>query len=690
MRVSVVVPTYKRPDSLRRCLDALARQLRAPDEVLIVARREDDASRAVAHEHRELVRLVSIDVPAGRPGFVMALNAGVAASTGEIVALTDDDAEPRPDWLSRIIATFDTSPQIGAVGGRDWVHIGDRPIDGEEEIVGLLRWWGSVTGNHHLGAGSPRDVSVLKGVNLSARGELIRQVGFDTRLLGIATEHHSELGLCLTLSRMGYRIVYDPAIAVDHRPQPRVEEKREYGEREVRNAAHNETLALLEHLPRRRQAIHLAWVIAVGTRGSPGFASSLRQLLSSGDARAALLRGNLAGRRQAIGTYLRSRPKAPARSLRSRPRAPARCARQRGDSGDSTPPRPRVLSIPHSPGAAERAEQLLGGVPGVELTAPPPGARGMALSAWSALSSRATVLYLVDVGKSTTVAAVLGRLTRKRVILDTGDACYALAASLGDRGFAGLALVGLGEQLALRSAHEIVVRGRAHAGYVPGRATHIPDLPPAGAGPVPAGELRRTLDLDGAFVIGVVGSLIFSPRLRISYGWDLIEALSHTAPEVLALIVGDGSGLEPLQTRARELGVIDRCRFVGRVPTDLVSQYVCATDIAISTQTNDLVGQVRTTGKLPLYLACARPVLASHVGEAARLLGPKGWTIPYSGVIDRLYPKRLAEAIERWRGDPGGAESRRAIARKLAESEFDVEVMRRRLALVIDGAPEPA
>ena len=64
-----------------------------------------------------------IDVPAGRPGFVAALNAGVAASRGEIVCLTDDDAEPHADWISRILETFGRS-RIGAVGGRDWVYHG--------------------------------------------------------------------------------------------------------------------------------------------------------------------------------------------------------------------------------------------------------------------------------------------------------------------------------------------------------------------------------------------------------------------------------------------------------------------------------------------------------------------------------------------------------------------------------------
>jgi glycosyltransferase involved in cell wall biosynthesis len=106
-------------------------------------------------------------------------------------------------------------------------------------------------------------------------------------------------------------------------------------------------------------------------------------------------------------------------------------------------------------------------------------------------------------------------------------------------------------------------------------------------------------------------------------------------------------------------------------------------DAAISTQTNDMVGRVRTTAKLPLYLACGCPVLASHVGEAARLLGPVGWTLPYEGDMDRNYPARLAEASERWRRDPAGAAGRRATALRIARESFDPETMRMRLWTVL-------
>jgi glycosyltransferase involved in cell wall biosynthesis len=306
--VSVIIPTYRRPESLARCLRALTAQSRRPDEILVVARREDEASQQVACEYGgTAIRLVMLDVPSGRPGVVTALNAGVHASLGEIVCLTDDDAEPHSDWISRIIVAFEDDDCVGAVGGRDWIYDVDRLEHGTDAIVGTVSRWGRVVGRHHRGAGPPRDVAVLKGVNLSVRGDLIREVGLDTRLRGKSTEHHWELSLCLRLLRMGFRIVYDPAIAVDHRPQPRVAEAREFGPRQVRDAAHNQTLALLEHLSRMGQIAHLLSTTAIGSREAPGLAQAGRLLLSTGNPQVRLLLGNFAGRGLAITSYLCSR-----------------------------------------------------------------------------------------------------------------------------------------------------------------------------------------------------------------------------------------------------------------------------------------------------------------------------------------------------------------------------------------------
>lgn len=617
-----------------------------------MVRDDDDLSAASLAGREGLIRVVPVTVAAGRPGFVAGLNAGLDASTGEVVCFTDDDAEPRPDWVARIVDGFDADPMIGAIGGRDWVYHGDALEEGAEPIVGVIGRWGRTTGNHHLGVGDARDVDVLKGVNMSARGDLARSIRFDTRLLGLVTEHHSELHFCLAIKRRGYRIVYDPALAVDHRPAPRAAEDRSFGAQQVLAAAHNETLALLEHLPPRRRVAHLIYSTAIGSRTRPGPVQSARLFAGSRNPRFDLLGANLAGRRRAIDAYRRGRP--------------------------------QVLAIADSGNAAARAEQLLVGVPARVIE--PINARASLAAVWDALRTKANCLYLVDVGKATAPAALVGRLRGKRVVVDTGDAAFALARSVGDRGFLGLVAVGIGEKVALRSADEIVVRGRLHAEYVPGRATHIPDLAPHGAGPVDSHVLRRELDLDDRYVVGLVGSLNLSKRLRISYGWDLIEALAATSSDVVALVVGNGSGRAVLEQRARQLKVNDRCRFVGRIPQAEVSAYVCAMNATLSTQTNDLVGRVRTTGKLPLYLACERPVLASHVGEAARLLGPHGWTLPFSGRFDRDYPARLAERIEAWRADPAGEDARRTVAGQIAATEFDPATMRARLGRLLNLA----
>ena len=312
-----------------------------------------------------------------------------------------------------------------------------------------------------------------------------------------------------------------------------------------------------------------------------------------------------------------------------------------------------------------------------------PGKAGAARAARSAATPGVRLLYLVDIGLSTTVATVVARLLRRNVVVDTGDAVGHLARSVGGRSRRSLLAAVWGEKLVLSCAAHVVVRGSEHLKLVPQPATLIRDLAPASARPVSPGRLREALQLSDAFVVGLVGSLNWSPRLGVTYGWDLLEALPFTAPNVAALIVGDGDGLAWLRARAADLGVLERCHFVGRVPFDDVHEWVSVMDAALSTQSNDVVGAVRTTGKLPLYLACGCPVLASRVGEARILLGDLGWTVPYSGVVDREYPRRLAHAISTWAADPSGQTHRRQSALALSAAHFSHRVARKRVGHIV-------
>src|SRR5438874_2649898 len=110
--LSVLVPTYRRPQDLRRCLEALKTQTRPADEVILVVRDNDEETRAFLErfDFQEL-RLRAVTV--GGAGQVAALDAGLQATSGEIIAITDDDAAPRPHWLARIEAHFAADWRVG-------------------------------------------------------------------------------------------------------------------------------------------------------------------------------------------------------------------------------------------------------------------------------------------------------------------------------------------------------------------------------------------------------------------------------------------------------------------------------------------------------------------------------------------------------------------------------------------------
>jgi len=262
---------------------ALQEQTKPVDQVIVVVRDTDaETWQFLAQFNAHNLPLHTVKVT--QPGVVAALNAGLAAVEGDIVSITDDDAAPHPDWLERIAVHFICDSCIGGLGGRDWVHHGSKLEDESRLIVGQLQWFGRVIGNHHLGVGQPREVDVLKGVNMSFRKEAIGQLRFDERMRGTGAQVHFEMAFTLTLKRAGWKIIYDPNVAVDHYPAQRFDEDQRNNFNEIAfiNLVHNETLVLLEHLPFIRRIVFLFWAIFVGTCDSLGLVQWLRFLPSQG------------------------------------------------------------------------------------------------------------------------------------------------------------------------------------------------------------------------------------------------------------------------------------------------------------------------------------------------------------------------------------------------------------------------
>ena len=303
--ISVIVPSWRRPAELDRCLRALAAQRVRPADVVVGARTGDDETFTVAETVRAGSGLNVIAVATDEPGVVAAMTAALSYCRGDIIALTDDDAEPRTDWTERLLATFENA-SVGGVGGRDW-----QPTErGDRSEVGRLQWCGRLIGNHHLGSGAARPVDVLKGVNLALRAPLLRAAGFDARLRGAGAQMFWEVALCLPIRRAGWTLIYDPANAVEHHIAARHDaDQRHRGVFAAGpqvDAVHNETLAILEHLGGLRRVAFLAWAMLVGTRIEPGLLQVPRLLLSGDGIAFAKWRATLSGRLAGLSTWRRA------------------------------------------------------------------------------------------------------------------------------------------------------------------------------------------------------------------------------------------------------------------------------------------------------------------------------------------------------------------------------------------------
>ena len=119
LRISIVVPTYNRLDTLRYVIPALvAQELPAGAfEIIVADSNSNDGTREylaeVAREHPHVRHL-----PGAYTGRAAARNAGIAAANAPVVFFIDADIIAAPDLLARHVAHHD-APGVRAVVGME-------------------------------------------------------------------------------------------------------------------------------------------------------------------------------------------------------------------------------------------------------------------------------------------------------------------------------------------------------------------------------------------------------------------------------------------------------------------------------------------------------------------------------------------------------------------------------------------
>ncbi|MCU1383326.1 MAG: hypothetical protein JWL71_2023 [Acidobacteria bacterium] len=183
MHASIIIATANRAADLHDTLASLAAIRRPCDlELLVVDNRSTDETRQVVESAARWYPFPLRYLFEAEEGKYAALNSGIRATTGEVIAATDDDARFEADWLERALAGFDKH-QCEFVGGRVLpLWGGEKPVWLAErgglhaKVIALLDHGTSV---REFGCG----ISWPLGVNVAYRRDVFERVGlFDNRL----------------------------------------------------------------------------------------------------------------------------------------------------------------------------------------------------------------------------------------------------------------------------------------------------------------------------------------------------------------------------------------------------------------------------------------------------------------------------------------------------------------------------
>ncbi len=210
-KVSVVVCTYNRADSLQLTLASLERLAYPSFEVVVVEGPSTDHTGDVLSAYDGVVKRVHT----AERNLSTARNLGIAASAGEVIAFIDDDAIPDGRWLDDLVPVFEDS-EVGAAGGPVFDHTGYQL----QARYSLADRWGDT----HIEYG-PRRLDYLDhpdtwyfpytiGTNsLFRRDYLVASGGFDENY----AFYLDETDVCLRLIERGYRVVPSEHGVVHHR-----------------------------------------------------------------------------------------------------------------------------------------------------------------------------------------------------------------------------------------------------------------------------------------------------------------------------------------------------------------------------------------------------------------------------------------------------------------------------------------
>jgi glycosyltransferase involved in cell wall biosynthesis len=220
MNISIVIATYNRAALLQTTLAELRREAFEPgDEVIVVDNASTDTTpQVIARAARGFPAPLHY-LREATPGKTPALNAGIAAARGEVLALTDDDVFLAADWVATLRGVF-REPSLALVGGRidpRWERPAPRWLKVWQD--GKYGQISAPLGLLHYGEAQTLGARTVLGANMAIRRSVLSALGGFAPHLGRhrGTLHCGEdHDVCQRAAAAGYRCEYRPELRVEH------------------------------------------------------------------------------------------------------------------------------------------------------------------------------------------------------------------------------------------------------------------------------------------------------------------------------------------------------------------------------------------------------------------------------------------------------------------------------------------
>ncbi len=213
MKASIIVLSWNGVDYLPGCLESLLCQDYHDSEIIIVDNGSTDRSAELVETQFPTTRLIRNE---RNLGFAAGNNVGLAAATGDVLVLLNQDTRVRPDWLAHLVHGVTSDPRVG-IGGCKILYPDEQTIQHAGGIIRLPLAFPEHLGYRQRDDGrwdEQREVDYVTGAAIAVRRDVLEAIGpLDE---GFYPAYYEDVDLCARARAAGYTVTYFPRASLVH------------------------------------------------------------------------------------------------------------------------------------------------------------------------------------------------------------------------------------------------------------------------------------------------------------------------------------------------------------------------------------------------------------------------------------------------------------------------------------------